>query len=658
MINTFFSSNSLSSTGALYAALLIGVFFGLVLERAGFGSSRRLAGVFYFTDMSVIKVMFTGLVTAMLGLIIADNVGMIDLPVQIYLMPTYYVAYIVAGLIFGVGFVMGGWCPGTAMVGVASGKIDALIFLTGGIIGSFFFNEIFFLVKSLMTLGQSNQDAYGQPGVAFIYNTLGVSRSGFALFVTLIAVAAALGCEWIESLRNKTDKKEEQTTQLKYRLIYPVLVTIAVVVWIIPETKTPTPGLYGRTSSGISDFLSAVDSAEDHVEPEEIADLLMRGETGIQLVDIRSAQEYNVFHIRGAVNVAMAALPDFAEKHKNERMVVLYSNGMTHPAQARDALAHSGYSNVYLMTDGLTGFVDRCLKPVSLRSEPLPPETSARINAWRDYFYASEPAAIAAETIEMPANLPGMVDTGWVFKQLARGGLRIIDCREQPDYNRGHIPGAYSISFESFRGVINGVPSMLETAAVITSKIIHLNISPDDLVVLVYGGDRIRDATLIGMALERIGHLNYAILDGGVNKWVAEDRPLSTDLPGNARSQYPVSDNPDTFSVDYRWMDSFRKQKNTVIIDVRPVDYFLGKKTDEARAGHIPGARNRDFSSDVDKTESFYIFKSPKELELAYAGMIPSKNTPVAVHCRTGHQGSQTYFVLKHLLGHKKHLLV
>ena len=68
MNRTFFGSGTLDTSGALLAAFVIGILFGLALERAGFGSSRRLTGVFYLEDMAVVKVMFTALVTAMLGL--------------------------------------------------------------------------------------------------------------------------------------------------------------------------------------------------------------------------------------------------------------------------------------------------------------------------------------------------------------------------------------------------------------------------------------------------------------------------------------------------------------------------------------------------------------------------------------------------------------
>lgn len=68
MISTYFSTGQLDSPRAFFVALAIGLAFGFVLERAGFGSSRRLAGIFYFRDMTVLRVMFTAVITAMLGL--------------------------------------------------------------------------------------------------------------------------------------------------------------------------------------------------------------------------------------------------------------------------------------------------------------------------------------------------------------------------------------------------------------------------------------------------------------------------------------------------------------------------------------------------------------------------------------------------------------
>jgi len=121
MIETFVGSGTLGSPMAFLVSLLIGLCFSFSLERADFGSSRKLAGIFYFRDMTVLKVMFTAMITAMLGLSYIVAFGWI-LQQSVYLMPTTYGAQIVGGLLFRVGFVISGWCPGTAAAGLASGK--------------------------------------------------------------------------------------------------------------------------------------------------------------------------------------------------------------------------------------------------------------------------------------------------------------------------------------------------------------------------------------------------------------------------------------------------------------------------------------------------------------------------------------------------------
>lgn len=124
------------STGTnLVLSLVIGIFFGFVLERAGFGDSRNLTNIFYFRDMRVLRVMFSALCTAMVGLIVLSWVGLFDYSVflKYSLLKTYLWPQLLGGILFGLGFVIGGYCPGTSAVGVVSGKLDAIVF-TGGML--------------------------------------------------------------------------------------------------------------------------------------------------------------------------------------------------------------------------------------------------------------------------------------------------------------------------------------------------------------------------------------------------------------------------------------------------------------------------------------------------------------------------------------------
>ncbi len=118
----------------LAIALALGVGFGFCLERAGFGSARKLTAVFYLWDMAVVKVMFTAIVTAMLGLFALSALGVMNLG-EIYLEPTNLAAQGIGGLVFGAGFIIGGYCPGTSIAAIATGRKDAMTFALGMLAG-------------------------------------------------------------------------------------------------------------------------------------------------------------------------------------------------------------------------------------------------------------------------------------------------------------------------------------------------------------------------------------------------------------------------------------------------------------------------------------------------------------------------------------------
>ncbi len=650
MIETFFGQGTLSTPQASFAALIIGILFGIALEQAGFGSSRRLSGLFYFRDMAVLKVMFSALVTAMIGLAYGLGFGWIQ-PDQLYFMPTVYGAHIVGGLLFGLGFAMSGWCPGTAAVGLASGSLDALVFLVGALLGSILFNELFPVLKPLYSWGES--------GVAFAFDALGISRATFALLLTLAAVACFWGAESIERRKSGMNPYRDNAFLKTFSV---ALLIASLGLFMVPTVHSTSDrsdsSRVGTSEERESALLAAVNVGADHLEPEELADRLLSGEPGLVLVDVRSPEEYARFHLRGAIHVPLPELISRLAPYKNIGTIVLYSNGMTHPAQARDALARLGYRNVYLLTDGLVGFTERCLKPVSLRLEPVTPEKAARVAAWRSAFLnpPADGAPGAHGTASGPVSIaespyPGLVTTEWLGEQLGREGLKILDVRTQPEYNTRHIPGSVFVSLESFRGVDGGIPSMLLPGPMLAMHLSRMGFTPSDLVVIVTA-DKPHDATLAGMVFERLGHHRYAILDGGFNKWMAENRPVDTTLPTIRPSTYVPAQSSDPFTVTADDVLAAVRDKGALILDVRPEEFYLGKRSDEARAGHIPGAVNRPFTEDWVKNDGIVSFKPVEELREAYSRLIPAKDSRVIVHCRTGHQASQTFFVLRRLLGY------
>ncbi len=174
---------------SLQMAGLIGFLFGFVLERAGFGNVRKLTAIFYLRDFSVLKVMFTSIVVCLLGLLYFSVFGWIDLS-RVYLLPTYIWPQIVGGLVLGVGFVMGGYCPTTSVVATVSGKLDALVFIGGMMLGSLFFAEIFPLIEGFYSAGDM--------GSIRISDVLGINSGIVALLISLMAVGAYWFVEKVE----------------------------------------------------------------------------------------------------------------------------------------------------------------------------------------------------------------------------------------------------------------------------------------------------------------------------------------------------------------------------------------------------------------------------------------------------------------------------
>lgn len=135
------SSMELGAGADLAIAALLGLGFGFCLERAGFGSARKLTAVFYLYDMAVLKVMFTAIVTAMAGLFALSALGALALG-ELYLEPTNLAAQALGGLVFGAGFIVGGYCPGTAVAAMATGRKDGFAFALGMLAGVYGYAEL------------------------------------------------------------------------------------------------------------------------------------------------------------------------------------------------------------------------------------------------------------------------------------------------------------------------------------------------------------------------------------------------------------------------------------------------------------------------------------------------------------------------------------
>ncbi len=185
----------------LLIGLLIGIGFGFALEQAGFSSSRKLAGMFYGYDTTVIKVFFTAAIVALVGSQLLSFFGLLNLN-QVFVNEYYVSASIVGGVIMGAGFIMGGFCPGTGLSAMSIGKIDAIVFFAGGLAGAFLFAETYPMIEKLANSGYK--------GPVKINEALGMSTG---MFILVLIVAAAI-MFWIAEAAEKKFARPDITNEI------------------------------------------------------------------------------------------------------------------------------------------------------------------------------------------------------------------------------------------------------------------------------------------------------------------------------------------------------------------------------------------------------------------------------------------------------------
>jgi len=135
--------------------LILGVFFGFSLNKAGLTRYNKIVNVFRFKDLAVLKFMLTALVVSMTGLYLLRGLGLITFP---NVPATYIVGNVVGGLIFGVGMSLAGFCPGTCVAGAGEGKLDYLIpgmlgFLTGAVLWGQTYQQVFPILSKTANFG-------------------------------------------------------------------------------------------------------------------------------------------------------------------------------------------------------------------------------------------------------------------------------------------------------------------------------------------------------------------------------------------------------------------------------------------------------------------------------------------------------------------------
>jgi rhodanese-related sulfurtransferase len=324
--------------------LLIGFLFGYVLEISGFNHSPSLASQFYFKDLRVFKVFFTAIVVGMLLIFASSAIGLLDFNL-IWVNPTYLWSGIVGGLIMGVGFILGGFCPGTSLVALATLKIDGLFFVLGSLVGVFLFGETVDFYRYFF-----NGSYFGRLTLMDVFS---LPAGIVVILVTLMAVFMLWGGEQLEKIYGKKDPSKAPKARY-YGAVVLVLVAVSIAVIGQPTTEDRWARLEPIRQEALA-------NREMYIHPGELLDTFHNHKLNLVMIDVRSEADYNLFHLLDAVHMPLEEIPavinDLIAMPANTVFVVM-SNDETGATEAWKTLTAQAVPNVYILSGGINNWLD------------------------------------------------------------------------------------------------------------------------------------------------------------------------------------------------------------------------------------------------------------------------------------------------------------
>ncbi len=251
-----------------------------------------------------------------------------------------------------------------------------------------------------------------------------------------------------------------------------------------------------------------------------------------------------------------------------------------------------------------------------------------------------------------------LVSTDWVAKHLDHPDIVVVESDEDVLlYDTGHIPGAVKVDWHMDlndpvnRDYIDGEAF----AELMASKGIRR-----DSTVVFYGDNFNWWATYALWVFRLFGHPDVRLMNGGRQKWVAEGRELTTEVPKRERTEYPVIKRDDTRIRAFRDEVLAHLESNQPLVDVRSPEEYRGEllhmpdypQEGTLRGGHIPGAKSVPWKRAANEDGTFKSADQLKAIYLEEQGLDPDDD--VVAYCRIGERSSHTWFVLHHLLGFAK----
>jgi rhodanese-related sulfurtransferase len=290
----------------LIIALIAGIGFGFVLEQAGFSSTKKLVGLFYGYDFTVLKVFFTAGVTAMIGVLLFGQMGILDLG-QIYINPTFLWSALVGGAIMGLGFIIGGFCPGTSVCAASIGKLDGLAFVFGSGLGVLVFAEGYPMFEKIYLAENW--------GPVLVNEKLGMSKVVFAFLLTAIAFVAFYITGIIENRVNGIRPKLPKDRVILYSSAVGIAFFVLILTAIIPDS-------HSRLEAKVADKLKHSDLSSVEIPADKLANEIVNNYYRINIIDVRSPEAFKAYHLPFAINIPIDKMSDrewekiLNQKHK------------------------------------------------------------------------------------------------------------------------------------------------------------------------------------------------------------------------------------------------------------------------------------------------------------------------------------------------------
>ncbi|OGU61525.1 MAG: hypothetical protein A2V66_00450 [Ignavibacteria bacterium RBG_13_36_8] len=348
MTAPFFEFGLFSPEVSLLIAFVIGISFGFFLEKGGLGNAKKIAGQFYFTDLTVFKVMFSAIVTAMLGLFIFSWIGFLDLSL-IDFSHTYIIPYLVAGLLFGAGFVIGGLCPGTACVSSATGRIDGMVLLIGFIFGIFLFGE---------TFGSFEEFLFSTPLYQIsIPEYFGASFGLIVFLVVVVALLGFIGASKVEKIfAGKSKETNNSISKPKINILLGSFAFVSALV--VMFLGNPYHQQYNIDEYNKIPFDETISLS---INSEELAQMVLSRKKDFIVVDLRSSEKFEKYHIPSAVNYNDSlSLSEISTKGKK---IIFYDQGNRTDERVVSKIKSELSDKFYFLEGGLNNWFNEILFP-------------------------------------------------------------------------------------------------------------------------------------------------------------------------------------------------------------------------------------------------------------------------------------------------------